>query len=145
MDSCASGAKSVAMPFRFARSLALAAALVACEAVPSITFSKANEQNGELEDAAADAEGGASSADAGAADGAGPDAGASPDASADASDGGALCATPNTYCCPNGEACLGAKCAVRCVDCAVCGPTRYCCAPNGNGLPVTCSATPTCP
>lgn len=142
----------MAMSFRFAWSLPLAAALVACEAVPSLTFSHANEQNGALEDAAADAEGGASSA--GAADGAGPDAGASPDAnadasdggaSADASDGGALCATPNTYCCPNGEACLGAKCPVRCVDCSVCGPTRYCCAPNGNGLPVTCSATPTCP
>ena len=67
----------------------------------------------------------------------GPDAGAITDAAATA------CGASGVTCCPSGVACVGKKCDARCADCGACG-ARYCCAPNGNGQPVTCSDTPTC-
>ena len=55
-----------------------------------------------------------------------------------------LCATSGTYCCSSGVACIGMKCDRRCSECDACAGS-YCCAPNGMGHAVTCSATPTCP
>ena len=54
------------------------------------------------------------------------------------------CDTPGTTCCSSGVACIGAKCDRRCSECDSCAGS-YCCAPNGMGHPVTCSATPSCP
>jgi hypothetical protein len=66
-----------------------------------------------------------------------PDAGVAVDA------GPSLCGSSGVTCCPNGVACIGKKCDARCSDCSVCSG-QYCCAPNGNGHSVTCSATPSC-
>lgn len=54
------------------------------------------------------------------------------------------CDTPGTTCCSSGVACIGRKCDRRCSECDSCAGS-YCCAPNGMGQPVTCSATPSCP